>query len=367
MPSIDENEKNWSSYNWLQGGDEWSETWGTTEQMWFRSIFPRIMSYLPAKSILEIAPGFGRCTQFLQSQGQEMWLLDVTQKCLDGCKARFAGLEHLNFVKNDGLSLAALPDNRFDFVFSWDSLVHCDQDVLRSYLSQIRDKMTDDAVGFFHHSNLGALSPKEHKDTLGWRSTNMTADLFVEYCDEFGLECCFQEVIPWSSGAKLTDCISLFTPKGSKYSTPFKRVENHQFTAEMAYSKNLLSGYDIAYQKQQDRLNKTPLTVEFIQSIGTKKVIGWGCGDVFSRSREALPFNLDYLVDSNPKNVGSIKQGVPVKSVDVLLEENSDELFIMVFSDKFHPDIYQWLDQRGFVFKQNYYYFDEEEILQLSQ
>jgi hypothetical protein len=67
MGTIKENQETWTQYNWWDSGDEWSNGWGSSPQMWYSTILPRISSYLPANKILEIAPGFGRCTCFLQA------------------------------------------------------------------------------------------------------------------------------------------------------------------------------------------------------------------------------------------------------------------------------------------------------------
>ena len=51
-------------------------------------------------------------------------------------------------------------DGSIDFVFSFDSLVHVEADVLDAYLDQLARKLTPDGVGFIHHSNMGrALRP----------------------------------------------------------------------------------------------------------------------------------------------------------------------------------------------------------------
>ena len=59
MPDLNWNKTVWgSTYGWQAGGEEWSETWGSSEAQWFGSIFPRLHRFLPARQILEIAPGW---------------------------------------------------------------------------------------------------------------------------------------------------------------------------------------------------------------------------------------------------------------------------------------------------------------------
>lgn len=42
----------------------------------------RIHAFVPTEAILEIAPGFGRCTQYLKDLCQQLMVVDLTEKCL---------------------------------------------------------------------------------------------------------------------------------------------------------------------------------------------------------------------------------------------------------------------------------------------
>jgi hypothetical protein len=67
----------------------------------------------------------------------------------------------VQFLLTDGKTIpATVPANSIDFVFSADSLVHADADVIGTYLKEIRRVMSNDAIGFLHHSNFGALPKK---------------------------------------------------------------------------------------------------------------------------------------------------------------------------------------------------------------
>ena len=79
MPSIIENRNHWTEYNWPKQGDEWSKAWGGTPYLWHGTIFPRILSKLPVDTILEIAPGFGRCTAYLQYLCKRIIIIDVVR------------------------------------------------------------------------------------------------------------------------------------------------------------------------------------------------------------------------------------------------------------------------------------------------
>ncbi|MGE0825153.1 MAG: class I SAM-dependent methyltransferase [Candidatus Binatia bacterium] len=233
MATVEENREAWSHWSWSQGGDEWSVAWGGTEYMWWGAIFPRIQAFVPTGSILEIAPGFGRCTHYLQNLCRKLVIVDLTERCIAACRERFAASSHIHYYVNDGKSLKMIADNSIDVVFSWDSLVHAEHDVLQTYLAQLARKLKPDGVGFIHHSNLGAYKDAQtgelRVENPHWRATSMTAKLFEEYCDEVGLQCLAQEVIAWG-GTVLNDCFSLFAHKAASFVRPIRVVENKDFS-----------------------------------------------------------------------------------------------------------------------------------------
>lgn len=118
MASIEENLKVWNDeYDWPHAGDEWSANFGGTEALWFFVLYPRIYRFVPSPVILEIAPGYGRWTQFLKDQCHSMIAVDISERCVEYCKTRFAADTHIQFQVNDGSSLDGVPDHSIDFVF----------------------------------------------------------------------------------------------------------------------------------------------------------------------------------------------------------------------------------------------------------
>jgi 2-polyprenyl-3-methyl-5-hydroxy-6-metoxy-1,4-benzoquinol methylase len=264
MPTIEENQQTWDgNYEWSKQGDEWSSSWGSADAQWFESIFPRIHNFLPTGTILEIAPGFGRWTNYLKNAGDRLIVVDLSEKCIKACQQRFAADTQIEYHVNDGKSLAMIPDGSIDFVFSFDSLVHAEADVLETYLSQLATKLKPNGVGFIHHSNLGqyqsALSlieqiPNEMRaeivnknllEPTRWRAGSMTAKLFANYCDRSGLQCIGQELVNWENEGLLIDSFSLFTPKNSTWSRNNHVIENLGFMQEAAVTKKRSQVYSI--------------------------------------------------------------------------------------------------------------------------
>ena len=233
--SIEKNRNRWSNYDWPSGGDEWSSSWGGTENLWEKTILPRIDPIIPAGHILEIAPGFGRCTQFLAPQSQKLSIVDLTEKCIEACKQRFTNYQHISYFVNDGKSLNMIDDNSIDFVFSWDSLVHVENSVMESYLHELAAKLKPGGVGFLHHSNIGAFKdPVTGKLTVEnphWRGESMSAELFREYCKNEDIQCLSQEIIAWG-GNILNDCLSTFIKNGKGIQSETVILENSDFMAE---------------------------------------------------------------------------------------------------------------------------------------
>jgi ubiquinone/menaquinone biosynthesis C-methylase UbiE len=235
MPSVGENLMLWNyRYGWPRGGDEWSEPWGSPEAQWQATILPRLEGFLPARTIVEIAPGFGRWTRFLAGQCERLIVVDVSPKCIGACRERFKDQQHLVFKVNDGFTLPEVEDHSVDMVFSFDSLVHVEPDVVSSYLKESSRVLSPQGGGFFHHSNLGQYAAElPNQLTAGefWRSRKMSAETFRSCCEEAGLVCVKQETVNWLETGRLLDCFSWFRRSSDALSSP-PAISNWAFMEE---------------------------------------------------------------------------------------------------------------------------------------
>lgn len=263
MPTIIENIQLWNvKHSWPKDGDEWSETWGGAAPQWFSAILPRIHAFLPARTILELAPGHGRWTTFLKDHCERLIGVDLSAKCIEYCRARLGSDPRLVFHVNDGQSLAMIPDDSIDLVFSFDSLVHAEADVIKSYLQQLSKKLTAQGVGFIHHSNIGEyptacaisnrlparlrryLVAKHLLDRLPQgRAPTMTARMFETFCDDAGLSCIAQEAVNWVQTTRTIDCFSLFAKSTSKWVRPNRFCRNQNFMREAESTRQLARLY----------------------------------------------------------------------------------------------------------------------------
>ena len=255
MPTIEENRSLFDEvYNWPEAGEEWSKDWGGAEMQWHGCILPRISAFVPADTILEIAPGYGRWTTFLKNFCNQLIIVDLSETCINRCRERFADCSHISYFVNDGRSLDMVADGSVDFIFSFDSLVHVEDAVMKTYAVEFAKKLRPNGTAFVHHSNLGEYVrrigvqsrltklPKLYRvlEKLGvcdnlatqWRARSMTAAKMAKFAQECNLQCVSQELVTWETRFVLVDCLSTLVRRGSKWSRPNRVLENAGFMLE---------------------------------------------------------------------------------------------------------------------------------------
>ena len=246
MPSIEENLQTWDSYNWPTGGDEWSRAWGGSPYLWYREIYPRIMSFLPCGTILEIAPGFGRWTKYLAKLAKQVWAIDLAPTCVQGLTERFRDAPHVVCEQNDGQSLPMIPDQSVDFAFSFDSLVHADGDAITGYLKEFVRVLRPGAFCFLHHSNMAEFAHNSGSRLSianpHGRSSVVSAALVREWCQDHGLAVVCQEKINWGHQA-LTDVFSLIQNDSSQSAVETRVIENPEFMRQASDSARIAAEY----------------------------------------------------------------------------------------------------------------------------
>lgn len=270
MPSVDENLNEWNQSDWshYDNGEKWSVLWGGSETQWFGSLYFRLHPFLPCQRLLEIAPGHGRWTQYLKHVCEELHVVDLSPNCIAACRQRFAADAHITYHVNDGYSLAMVPGH-FNVIFSFDSLVHVEIDIIDGYLAQIGGMLARDGICFLHHSNLGEYMKRglsyiprsilEREDfNTNWRAESVDAATVAALAERHDLAVIGQELVNWGAtglyGMSLfTDCFSLFTHKGSRWEREKRIFHNeHYASAEAAHMKQLGELYNAASFRDQN-------------------------------------------------------------------------------------------------------------------
>jgi len=237
VANVNSNERVWSEYDWSKRGNEWSQAWGGPDYHWSGLLYPRLREFLPAGTIVEIAPGYGRWTHYLLPLCDRLIGVDLAANCVEACQERFADVAHATFHKNDGLTLEMVGDGEVDLAVSLESLVHSDGYIMESYVRELARTLSADGVAFLHHSNLEQyLDPDTGElpfENKAWRGKNMSARLFDEYCREAGLLCIGQELLRWRENEDwFTDCFSMLARPGSRFARENQVIENRDYPAQ---------------------------------------------------------------------------------------------------------------------------------------
>ena len=178
------------------------------DHQWDTMIWPVIKDF-DFDTVLELAPGAGRNTEKLAQLAGTIHAVDLNEYAIEQTRQRFqnyTGDCKLYFHTNDGSDLGMIKDNTITCVYCWDSAVHFDKEIIRDYVKEFARVLKAGGMGFIHHSNLGASANGDIRKNPHWRS-NMSKELFEEYCKENALELVSQTDLPWG---KITDCISVF-------------------------------------------------------------------------------------------------------------------------------------------------------------
>jgi cyclopropane fatty-acyl-phospholipid synthase-like methyltransferase len=169
---------------------------------WEGLILPFLAGFpIDMTRVLELACGHGRMTQFLIEQALEVVALDILQENIDFCAQRFRSARNLRLVRNDGVRLTGVPDKTISFGFCFDSMVHFDSDVVRSYLAEFRRVLEPGGTVVLHHSNL-TRNPGGDFQRAAHARNFMSVELFRHYAIKEGLIVVKQSVIDWGEDVK---------------------------------------------------------------------------------------------------------------------------------------------------------------------
>ncbi len=119
---------------------------------WQNIVWPMIQNF-DFSTVVDLAAGHGRNTTKLLTVAHKIIVVDINQECIDFCKNRFGHNRKISYLQNDGYSLKGIRDNSVSLLYSFDSMVHFDSEVIQNYLKQIYRVLKPGGRGFIHHSN----------------------------------------------------------------------------------------------------------------------------------------------------------------------------------------------------------------------
>lgn len=101
----------------------------------------------PQTAALEIGAGRGAWTRTLLP-AREVWCLDALPAEHNGFWQYVGDAPHVHYVQVSDFGCSELPDDTFDYVFSYDTLCHVSFEGIEAYLRNLRPKLRDGADGF---------------------------------------------------------------------------------------------------------------------------------------------------------------------------------------------------------------------------
>ena len=228
--SIASNLKEWDrDHDWSEDGDEWKGQallCGVPYETWKQSLIDSlIVPNATGKTVLEIGPGHGRWSASIVQVAKRVLLVDLSSNCIAYCQSRFPGVEcHVN----DGGHLPADLSSQVDFVWSYDSFVHMDAEVIKSYFQELARVLKPGGRAIIHHANRrflrlaflrnwGRGGRKAYRwlsqgwstEGDGWRS-NVSAAMIARLAREAGLN--VEDQMQYWNGCgvpRFNDCISV--------------------------------------------------------------------------------------------------------------------------------------------------------------
>ena len=186
--SIDANRRMWNSWDWSDGGEEWTcdsqRYTGLDPIEWKNNLINKmLLKYIKRDStILEIGPGGGRWTAELQKLAKHLIIADISIKCLDICKERFKSKTNIEYKLIDK-SIDFIDGLTIDFVWSYDVFVHINPSDIERYLEDIQRVLKLGGRAIIHHSGTYPLY-KGNKDA--WR-TYLGRKQFAKLLSKYGM------------------------------------------------------------------------------------------------------------------------------------------------------------------------------------
>ena len=135
-----------------------------------------------------------------------------------------------------------VPEESIDFVFSYDSLVHVELDVMGEYIWQICRKLTPTGAAFLHHSNAMGDSVDAQEAREGARGASVSSSLIKQLIEDCSGKVLIQEEMNWIRKTR-TDCMTTFVGAASPTSFAYQLIRNDDFLLEASLVRANQSPY----------------------------------------------------------------------------------------------------------------------------
>jgi ubiquinone/menaquinone biosynthesis C-methylase UbiE len=210
--TVEMNRRLWDEWNWSYYGEEWTQgvKWlrGLDPNSWKADLVSKLMfNHIKSGSrILEIGPGAGRWTEYLQRIAGRLLLVDISENCLNICKKRFAGCSNIEYYLIHAISLAPIANESIDAIWSYDVFVHINPTDTEKYLIEFQRILRPGGYAIIHHPGHYPSQEHAHKNFRSY----LDGGFFAHLVSKHGLEMVEQDdTLAHNPG----DLISVFKKK----------------------------------------------------------------------------------------------------------------------------------------------------------
>lgn len=181
LPGLNTVRRNYHIWEELTDWEHKGEVWTESEE-WKQALIDDVLmkEIEHGKTVLEIGPGGGRWTEALQKISSHLILIDLSARCIEICKERFAAFNNLEYHVTQGTDISFIPSDSVDFIWSFDVFVHISPQDTEQYVQQFSRILRKGGRGIIHHAREGGLHG-------GWRS-RMTDKLMAEFAQKNGMK-----------------------------------------------------------------------------------------------------------------------------------------------------------------------------------
>jgi ubiquinone/menaquinone biosynthesis C-methylase UbiE len=156
---------------------------------------------------IDFACGYGRNTDFLLPLADHVTMIDVNKHNVEYCQKKYADNPKVTVNECNGYDLSNIGDGECSFFYTFDSMVHFPQEIVKAYLPEFFRVLAPGGYAFIHHSNYVAGGPKkDFRKNPHWRNY-MSAAIFADIATSAGFSVAEQTLHHW--GVPDLDCVSV--------------------------------------------------------------------------------------------------------------------------------------------------------------
>lgn len=160
--------------------------------------------------VIDLAAGHGRHSAILAERSTTLHVTDINVECIAAARERLGDPPHIHYHVIDGCSLSFAASGSISFVFTFDSMVHFDDEVVFSYIDETSRVLGAGGLGFFHHSNYTASPGGDFRKNPHARNF-MSQAFFIHRARKAGLDVVRSETIDWGGGENFVECLDCLT------------------------------------------------------------------------------------------------------------------------------------------------------------